>query len=401
MNHFLTDMQDAVSQSGADAWALFDMRRSNNLAWDVLQVDPNAHCTRRWMVIIPAHGRPVKITHRMEQDPLAHLTIDAEIYDTRESWERVIGERLAPYKRVAMEYSPMGRLPVISRVDAGTIELIRSFGVDVVSSADMLQQFTSVLTQDQIAGACVAAGQLRETVMAAFDFIRHSIRRHGRVSEFDVQSFIMSEFSRKGLTTDSAPIVAIGPNAASPHYAPSRLRSSDIESDMVVLIDAWCRHESAASVFADITWVGYTAEVVPDDVEASFGIIRAGRDAALELVRQRFATGQPLAGFEVDRACRSVIDEAGMGHAFIHRTGHNITTQVHGPGVNMDDFETHDTRRILPGTSFSIEPGIYLPDLLGLRTEIDVIISHDGDVLVPSEPIQQRIIPIMAKGSTE
>lgn len=399
MNHFLAEMQDAVAKSEAQAWVLFDMRRSNDLAWDVLQVSPSAHCTRRWMVIIPAQGRPVKITHRMEQDPLSHLSIDADVYDTRESWERVVRERLSTFTTVAMEYSPMGRLPVISRVDAGTVELLRSFGIDVVSSADILQQFTSVLTQDQIAGACVAAGQLRETVMDAFSFIRHSIGRHGRVTEFDVQSFIMAEFSRKGLTTDSAPIVAIGPNAASPHYAPSRLRSSDIESDMVVLIDAWCRHESAGSVYADITWVGYTAEVVPDDVEASFAIIRAGRDAALELVRERFRAAEPLAGYEVDRACRAVIEQAGMGHAFIHRTGHNITTQVHGPGANMDDFETHDTRRVLPGTSFSIEPGIYIPELLGLRTEIDVIISPDGEVLVPSEPIQQRIIPIMNEGA--
>ncbi len=395
MNHFLADMQDAVAKSQAHAWVLFDMRRSNDLAWDVLQVSPEAHCTRRWMVIIPAHGRPVKITHRMEQDPLSHLSVDAVVYDTRESWERVVREQLASFKTVAMEYSPMGQLPVISRVDAGTVELIRSFGVDVVSSADMLQQFTAVLTQDQIAGACLAAGQLRETVMDAFAFIRQAVRHHGRVSEYDVQSFIMSEFSRKGLTTDSAPIVAIGPNAASPHYAPSGLRSSDIESDIVVLIDAWCRHDSAGSVFADITWVGYTSEVVPEDVESAFAIIRRGRDAALDLVRERFRTGQPLAGYEVDRACRSVIEEAAMGHAFIHRTGHNITTEVHGPGANMDDFETHDTRRILPGTSFSIEPGIYIPDLLGLRTEIDVIITPEGQVLVPSEPIQQSIVAIM------
>lgn len=401
MNHFLNDMQNAVAKHQVDAWVLFDFRRSNDLAWDVLQVNPSAHCTRRWMVIIPAHGRPVKITHRMEQDPLSHLSIDAELYDTRESWENGIRERLAPYKNVAMEYSPMGLLPVVSRVDAGTIELIRSFGVEVVSSADMLQQFTSVLSEDQIAGACMAAGQLRDTVMDAFAFIRQNIQHKGRVSEFDVQSFIMAEFKRKGLTTDSAPIVAIGSNAASPHYAPSRLTSSDIEPNMVVLIDAWCRHDAPGSVFADITWVGYTAEVVPDDIESAFSIVRAGRDAALNLVRERFGSGQPLAGYEVDRACRDVIKQAAMGHAFIHRTGHNITTQVHGPGANMDDFETHDTRLVMPGTSFSIEPGIYIPDLLGLRTEIDVIISHDGQVLVPSEPIQQRIIAIMSESITE
>lgn len=292
----------------------------------------------------------------------------------------------------------MGDLPVVSRVDAGTVDLIRSFGVGIGSSADILQQFTAVLAEDQIAGACVAAGQLRETVMSAFDLISRTIRSDGSISEFDVQSFILSEFARKGLVTDSAPIVAIGPNAASPHYAPSIMRSSEIKKDMVVLIDAWCRHSAPGSVFADITWVGYTSDRVPDDVESAFTIIRKGRDAALALVRQRFASAEPVAGFEVDRACRSVIDAAGMGHVFIHRTGHNITTQVHGPGANMDDFETHDTRRLLPGTSFSIEPGIYIEDLIGLRTEIDVVVTHDGQVIVPSEPIQSHVLPILAEG---
>jgi len=394
----LSIMQRAVAESGFDAWVLYDMRRSNELAWDVLQLAPQAHCTRRWMVIIPAQGRPVKLTHRMEQDPLSHLDIEAVLYDTRTSWTEAVGACLAPYKRIAMEYSPMGDLPVVSRVDAGVIDLVRSFGVEVGSSADMLQQFTAVLTEDQIAGACLAAGQLRETIMSAFELIATAVRENRRVTEYEVQSFILSEFKRKGLVTDSAPIVAIGPNAASPHYAPSITRSSEIESEMVVLIDAWCRHDSPGSVFADITWVGFTSEHVPDDVESAFSIIRRGRDAALTLVRERFAEGTFIAGFEVDRACRSVIEDAGMGHAFIHRTGHNITTQVHGPGANMDDFETHDTRQILPGTSFSIEPGTYVPDLLGLRTEIDVIITHDRQVVVPSEPIQQRVLPILADG---
>ncbi|MBU3699846.1 MAG: aminopeptidase P family protein [Candidatus Kapabacteria bacterium] len=392
-----TTMQQAVAKSGFDAWVLYDFRRSNELAWDVLQVDPDAHCTRRWIVIIPASGRPIKITHRMEQDPLAHLNIEAKLYDTRASWIETLGSCLAPYKHVAMEYSPMGDLPGVSRVDAGTVELVRSLEVEVGSSADILQQFTSVLSEDQIAGACMAAGQLRETVMSAFDLIATTIRKKGRISEYEVQTFILAEFERQGLVTDSAPIVAIGPNAASPHYAPSIVRSSDIETDMTVLIDAWCRHGAPGSVYADITWVGYTAERVPDDLESAFAIIRRGRDAALSLVQERFASGQPLAGFEVDRACRNVINDSGMGHAFIHRTGHNITTQVHGPGANMDDFETHDTRQILPGTSFSIEPGIYLPELLGLRTEIDVIIQHDSQVLVPSQPIQQHVLPIMAE----
>lgn len=392
----VNDFQDALRKESIDAWMMYDMRGSNDLAWQMLDVPPEAHCTRRWAVVVPSQGAPVKIVHRMEQAPLSHLEIDTVIYDTRQSWMEAVRNVLAPYKTVAMEYSPMSALPVVSRVDAGIVDILRSMEKEVVSSANMLQTFTAVLNEEQIAGAVLSGGQLKDIVLDAFAFIRDQVKSKGSVSEYAVQQFIMSEFARKNLTTDSAPIVAIGPNAASPHYAPSIMESSDIQMDDVVVIDAWCRHDSPGSVFADITWVGYVGENVPHDVAASFHLICKGRDAALDLVRKRFAAGEKICGFEVDRACRDAIIAGGMGEAFIHRTGHNIGTEVHGPGANMDDFETHDTREILLGTSFSIEPGVYIPETLGLRTEIDVIIDHDGTVLVPTEPIQQSIIPLMS-----
>lgn len=393
--HF-APFQDALRKAGIDAWVMYDFRGTNDLAWTMLDIPPDAHCTRRWMVVIPAQGHAVKIVHKMECLPLSHIPIEERLYDTRQSWESVVAKALNGFSSVAMEYSPMNQIPVTSKVDAGTVEFIRSLGVNVVSSADIAQQFTAVLSEQQLAGASVTAGQLRDIMMDAFRFIRQSILENTTITEYDVQQRIVHAFSSRGLVTDSAPIVAIGPNAASPHYAPSFTHSSVIGSEMIVLIDAWCKNSAPGSVYADLTWVGYTGVAIPADLAASFNIIVEGRNAAIGLVKERFTSGTPVYGYEVDNACRSVIESSGMGSAFIHRTGHNITTEIHGPGVNMDDFETHDTREILPGTSFSIEPGIYLPDVMGLRTEIDIVILRDRTVTIPSSPLQSTVLALLA-----
>ncbi len=393
--HF-APFQEALRKAGIDAWVMYDFRGTNDLAWTMLDIPPDAHCTRRWMVVIPAQGHPIKIAHRMECLPLSHIPIEERLYDTRQSWESVVAKALSGFSSVAMEYSPMNQIPVTSKVDAGTVEFIRSLGVNVVSSADIAQQFTAVLSEQQLAGASVTAGQLRDIMMDAFRFIRQSVLDNTTITEYDVQQRIVHAFASRGLVSDSAPIVAIGPNAASPHYAPSFTHNSVIGYEMVVLIDAWCKNSAPGSVYADLTWVGYTGVSIPEDIAASFNIIVNGRNAAIDLVKDRFATGTPVYGFEVDNACRSIIETSGMGSAFIHRTGHNITTEIHGPGVNMDDFETHDTREILPGTSFSIEPGIYVPDVLGLRTEIDVVILRDGTVTIPSSPLQSTVLALLA-----
>jgi len=398
MRDHLDRMQNAVRNAGIDAWVLFDFRNSNSLAWSILRLDPDAHCTRRWMIIVPAKGRTIKIVHTMEQRPLEHIRTDAtQIYDTHASWDAAVRTALRPFKTVAIEYSPMGALPVISKVDGGTVEWLKSFVPSLVSSADLLQEFTAVLNEDQIAGNAITAALLRRSVMNAFRFIRERLRSDAPVTEYEVQQHIMREFEIHNLITDHPPIVAIGSNASSPHYAPTFVQTSTIEKDMVVLIDAWVRSSAPGSVYADITWVGYTGDVIPKETERLFGVIVAGRDAAIQIVRERFEKNIPLYGFEVDQACRSVVASHGNAPLFIHRTGHNITDEVHGPGTNMDDFETHDNRRILPGTSFSIEPGVYIPEVLGLRTEIDIVISNDGQVSIPSEPIQTAILPLLAE----
>lgn len=395
MNISFARMQDAVRAAGLDAWLLFDFRRTNPLAWKMLGLADDAHCTRRWMIVIPANGPVVKIVHRMEQVPLAHVPAETLVYDTRTSWAEQVREATKGFTIVAMEYSPMGELPVVSKVDAGTIDFLRSLDLEVVSSADLLQEFTALLSPEQIAGNALTAAYLRAAVHDAFGFIRTQLMNDTPVTEYDVQQFIMDRFGSQDMITDTPPIVAIGPNAASPHYAPTPQEYSAIGRDMVVLIDAWARSSGPGSVYADITWVGYTGETVPSAVAERFAVLTTARDATLEMIRGRFAANETVYGYEVDRTCRTSIERAGYGAMYIHRTGHNITDEVHGPGANMDDFETHDTRRVLPGTSFSIEPGLYEDGVLGLRTELDVVIDLDGTVLVPSEPIQQAILPLL------
>lgn len=393
--NYLQRMQQAVQEAGLDAWLLYDFRGSNALAWNILDLPEDAHCTRRWMIVIPAHGSVTKIVHRMERSPLDHVQATEVLYNTYQSWDAAVRNAIGSFRKVAMEYSPGNALPVVSRVDAGTVEFIRSIGCEVVTSADLLQAHTAVIDDERLAGNAITAARLRESVMSGFTLVRERLLSGHHVTEFDVQQHIMHCFEKHGLVTDHPPIVAIGPNAASPHYAPSFHDHATIERDMVVLIDAWARSHAPASIYADITWVGFTGSEVPSDVAERFDAIVRGRDAASALVTARFAAGAHIYGYEVDRACRDVIEAAGLGHLFIHRTGHSITHEVHGPGTNMDDFETHDTRRILPGTSFSIEPGVYEDGVLGLRTEIDIVIDHDGTVLIPSAPVQQVILPLL------
>lgn len=393
----LNEMQQAVQEAEVDAWVLYDFRGTNGLAWTMLGLAPNAHCTRRWVVVIPAYSAPFKIVHQMEQIPLSHLDIEARIYATAAQYESVMKNALSEFKTIAMEYSPMNQIPVTSKVDAGTIEFIRSLGATIVTSANMAQNFSAVLTEKQIYENQKTASDLRAIVLGAFQFVRDSILFQNVVTEYDVQQKIVRDIANAGMVTESAPIVAIGPNAASPHYAPSANEHSVIEKNMVLLIDAWAKNASTQdAVFADITWMGYTADTVPEEIERDFQTMAAGRNAGLQLVMDRFANHQPVYGFEVDDACRAVIDRAGRGELFIHRTGHNITTELHGPGANIDNYETKDTRVLLPGMSFSIEPGLYDTNGIGMRTEIDVVIHHDGTVHVPTMPIQEAVLPLLA-----
>lgn len=293
-----------------------------------------------------------------------------------------------------MQYSPMNAIPYISRVDAGTVELVRSFGIEVVSSADLVQVFEAVWSAEQLESHLYAARHLREIVDVAFAEVGRRVGAAGQTDEYAIQEFIWQEFRSRGLVSSDRPIVAVNAHSADPHYAPAEDRSAPIRTGDFLLLDIWAKRPAPGSVYADITWTGFLGPAVPARHEEIFQVVRAGRDAAIELVQARGLSGD-LHGWEVDDAARNSIKAAGYGDYFIHRTGHSIHEEDHGNGANIDNLETRDDRRLMLGTCFSIEPGVYLEGDFGVRSEVDVYLSGDGP-RVTGGPVQERVIPILA-----
>lgn len=388
-------IQEAIRESGvADGWLFYDFRGSDPLAYRVLLLDPSLHVTRRWYYWIPATGTPVKLLHRIEPHVLADLPGQDELYVSWEQQHTILASILKDTSRIAMQYSPLNAVPYLSRVDAGTIELIRSFGVDVVSAADLVQRFEAVWTDAQLDSHRYAATALRRIVDEAFAHVRSSLQTGRALTEYGLQQFILGRIHDAGMVTSSPPIAAVNANSADPHYGPSAADSSPVLQDSLVLIDLWAKRQEPGAVYGDITWTGFTASEVPARHREVFECVRQGRDAALLFVQQRVAVGQFPFGWEVDEACRQVIGEAGYGDRFVHRTGHSIGEEVHGNGANIDNLETQESRRLMPRTCFSIEPGIYLPDEFGIRSELDVYVS-DRDAMVYGLPLQVEIVPIL------
>jgi len=294
-----------------------------------------------------------------------------------------------------MEYSPLNAIPYLSKVDAGTLELIKTFGVQVVSSADLITQFTALWSPEQYAENVPVAKALVKIAKDAFNFIKISVLARDTLNEYSVQQFIVEEFRKNKLVTDFPPIVGVNENSANPHYAPDETTFKEIKENDFVLIDLWAKRKNDSSVWSDITWVGFVGKEVPERYITIWEIVKNARDAAFDFVVKRFNVNQPVYGFEVDDASRKVIEDAGYGKFFIHRTGHSITTTLHGSGPHMDNYETKDERRLLPSTSFSIEPGIYLTGDFGIRSEIDVFIHPDGKVEQTSGVKQEEIVAIL------
>jgi Xaa-Pro aminopeptidase len=387
-------IQDTLREMEAlDGWLFYDFRGSDPLAYRVLLLDPARHVTRRWYYWIPATGEPVKLVHRIEPHVLEELPGREQRYVSWDQQRALLSALLHGNRRVAMQYSPLNAVPYLSRVDAGTIELIRSFGVDVVTSADLVQRFEAVWTDVQLDSHRYATDRLRTIVDETFAHIATSIARERPLTEYTVQQFILERIHDAGMTTASAPIAAVDGHSADPHYGPSESHSAPIARDNLVLIDLWAKRTDPGAVYGDITWTGYTGTSVPAKHREVFEHVRRGRDAALSFVRERVASGQLPFGWEVDDVCRGVIRESGYGDFFIHRTGHSIGEEVHGNGANIDNLETRDDRRLLPRTCFSIEPGIYLPGEFGIRSELDAFVS-DRDVLVYGQPIQIEVVPL-------
>ena len=387
----ISAIQIALREQGLDGWLLYDFHGSNPIARRIVGVDARAKLTtRRWYYLIPARGEPRALVHRIERDCLEHLPGTRSEYAGRARLAAGLEELLGGVGRLAMEYSPHCAIPYLSRVDAGTVDSIRALGVEVFSSGDLVQQFEAVWDQAALESHRDASARLYEIKDRTFDLITRRVAS-GELTEYAVQTAMTGWFTDAGLVTDSPPVVAADASSGNPHYMPTAERHRPLREDEPVLIDLWGKMDRPGAVFADITWMAYTGRRVPDDLQAVFAVACAGRDAAVALVRDRTRAGDPPCGWEVDRAARDVIEAAGHGEHFVHRTGHSLGESVHGNGVHMDDYETHDERRLLAGTGFTVEPGIYL-DRFGVRTEVNVHVgTRDATV---TGPMQQEILAL-------
>ena len=394
----LQQIQSAMAEAGISAWLLYNFRDSNAIASHILGLKPGTHQTRRWAVLIPAEGKPRGLVHRIEPHIAQAVPGDVTFYSSRVEFEAALRGLLEGHQRVAMEYSPNNALPVVARVDAGSVELVRGWGILVESSGELIARLESTLTSEQVQSGIRAGNACRKIMMNAFAFIRDNARSGTAITEYDVVAHILADLEAHGLETDHDPNCSVNANSANPHYQPTKDTALSIEHGSFVLIDLWGRERvdvEGGTVFGDITWTGYVGTEVPQKYEDVFQVVRAARDASWNAVQQAFARGERVSGAALDDAARHIIEEKGYGQYFIHRTGHSITSDLHGAGTNLDNFETMDDRPILPATSFSIEPGIYLPGKFGIRLELDVVITEAGEVHATSEPLQTTMLPIL------
>lgn len=368
----LSAIQAALREQKIDAWLFYDHHHRDAIAYRVLGVPEHLMVTRRWYYVVPAEGEPRKLVHRIEAGHLDSLPGTKREYSGWQELFENLKSMLAPYRNLAMQYSPNNIVFTVSLVDAGTVDLIRSFGKNIVSSADLVSRFEATLLDEQIETHFAAGKKVDAITAAAFQEIGRRVR-NGGTNEFDIQKFFAESFQREDLVTDDLPIVAANANASNPHYGPSAEHHSPIREGDLVLLDVWAKQNQPGAVYYDITWMGFVGKAPSQKQREVFEVVKKARDAGVEKVKSAIAAGQKIAGWEVDKATRDVIEAAGFGRYFIHRTGHSIATEVHGNGANMDNLEIHDERQILPNTCFSVEPGIYLPEF-GVRSEVNVLV---------------------------
>jgi Xaa-Pro aminopeptidase len=365
-------IQQALAAEHLDGWLLYDFHGSNPIAQQLTGLAGGPHMTtRRWYYLIPATGEPRALVHAIEQHNLDHLPGSRVVYAGRRELEAGLTALLGGIRRVAMEYSPECAIPYVSRVDAGTVESVRKRGVEILSSGDLVQQFEATWSAAQLALHKEASESLYRIKDKAFAAASEALTAGRRQTEYDLQQLMVEWFREEGLVSDAPPVVAFGANAGNPHYLPTSEHNRVIVADEVLLLDLWGKKSQPRAVFADITWVGATASRAPAEAAAAFNAITRARDTAVQLVQQRAAGGEDLRGWEVDRAARQVLEDGGYGKYVLHRTGHSLGENVHGNGTHLDDYETHDERRIVPRTGFTVEPGLYF-DNFGVRTEINV-----------------------------
>jgi Xaa-Pro dipeptidase len=387
-------IQQKLREYKLDGWLLYNFRNTNIFATKILEMPADKLSSRRYFYLIPANGIPKKLVHSIEQYDLDHLPGEKTIYNQWKTLHDGLKNLLSGKKTICMEYSPNNDIPYLSKVDAGTLEFIRTFGVNVVSSGNIVQYFEARWSEEQYMDAQNTANILLRTVDKAFNFIGESLRTGKKITEYDVQQLIMNEFQKHGLMTYSPANCSVNGNGANPHYDPTPEIHQEIKKGDYILIDWWAKNKKPGSVYADFTWVGYAGKEIPKKYQEVFDVVKGARDSAVEFLKKEFAAGNTVRGCDVDDVSRNYIEKKGYGKYFVHRTGHNIGEEVHGNGAHIDNFETMDVREIIPETCFSIEPGIYLPDEFGVRLEIDVYISKNREVILLGDKIQNEIVKI-------
>ncbi len=386
-------IQSELKAAGVDGWLLYDFHNRDAIAYHVLGMDFGKFTSRRWFYWIPTAGQPIRLAHKVESTKLDALAGEKRLYLSWRELHASLKAMLGPARKVAMQYSPTANIPYVSTVDGGTIDLIRSLGFEVVSSAGLVQTFQAVLDEAGYQSHLTAGERVQRIKDEAFALIRRAIRAGETLTQYDVQQFIVRRFDKEGLTCKGEfPIVGTNEQPADPHFEPTPANARPIKTGDTVLIDLWAKLDQKGAVFYDITWCGFVGQKPPAKYVEIFHVVRDARNAALDFIRGRYAEGKKLYGWEVDDACRRVVEKAGYGPYFLHRTGHSIGEEVHGNGVNIDNLETRDERELVPGICFSIEPGIYLAGEMAVRSEINVFITPAGKVDVAGEMQEELIL---------
>jgi len=375
-----------------DGWLFCDFRGRDPIAQNILNL-PNAMRTRRWYYFVPAKGEPKKLVHKIESESLAALPGDTVYYAAQDELHKNLKKILGRAKKVAMQYSPKNGIPYVAMVDAGTVELVRGAGARVVSSADLVQKYEACWSLEQKESHFSAGVIIDRIIGGAFGHAAKCVREKKPLTEYDLKQWILKEFEASGIWAEEGPDIAVNAHASDPHYGPTAASAARIQEGDLLLLDVWGKKKTPGSVYYDVTWMGYLGAKVPEKYAKVFAVAREARDKAVDLIRTYVARAKPLEGWQVDRAARSVIEKAGYGKYFFHRTGHSIGEQVHGNGANMDGLETHDVRHLIARTCNSIEPGIYLPEF-GVRTEVNIYIDEKEARVTGA--VQNEILPLLA-----
>jgi Xaa-Pro aminopeptidase len=388
----LDKLQAALRRRQLDGWLLCDFHNRDQVAYRLLGLDGDKHTSRRWYYLIPAEGAPTALVSKVEPTRLDGLPGNLRHYRSWAELHQYLEEALAGQKRLAMNYSPDNNIPYVSLVDAGTVELVRRLGPEVVSAADLIQEFQSLLSGEAFETHAQAGALIHRIKDQAFELVAQAVRQGQSLTEYDVQQFILRRFEEENLDClGEYPIVGVNGHPANPHFEPTPANTVALQRGDTLLIDLWAKLARPGSVFYDVTWCGFVGQTPPARYVEIFDVVCRARDACLDFIRHQVRTSGSCRGCDADDACRRVVDEAGYGDFFVHRTGHSIGEQVHWTGANLDNLETKDDRELVPGCCFSIEPGIYLEGEMAVRTEIDGFVGPDGEVTVVGD-IQKRLI---------